>query len=177
MSDRMNDVLAAIDAETAKCICGRAIPTDGPSLDYCSLPCQYRYSASLVGTTPDYENQYQADDEITDGRGGTRIMWVPDIADPNAPTAAELNAGVTLGVLDENGRLQTETPALLTTEALNRSLLELFNTYPGNMEALGAECEPPLTAEEFRARALEHRQNRGTGPAERRQRLPRNHQR
>lgn len=40
----------------------------------------------------------------------------------------------------------------------------------------GEPPEPP-TPEEFRRRALEHRQNRGTGPVERRQRLPRNHQR
>lgn len=47
MSDRQNDVLAAIDAETTKCICGRTISADGPSLDYCSYECQYRYAAGL----------------------------------------------------------------------------------------------------------------------------------
>lgn len=55
MSDRQNDVLAAIDAETAKCICGNTIPADGASLDYCSPPCQYGYLASRVGDTPDPE--------------------------------------------------------------------------------------------------------------------------
>jgi hypothetical protein len=267
MSDRLNDVLAAIDAETAKCICGRTVPADGPSLDYCSDSCQYGYTAQQVGAELDDEFAYDIDQGPTDGRtinaevndwfertavrpghrtitvpiriditgiteaarqlqgsisrsmadaaaasarsieelahavapesreeeqdsacnpcqghtistqgvGETRVMWVPDIADPNAPTVGELAAGVTLGVLDGNGILQAERPALLTPEALNRSLLELYNTYPGHMEALGAECEPPLTADEFRARALEHRQNRGTGPAERRQRLPRHH--
>jgi hypothetical protein len=44
VSDRFNDVLAAIDAETARCICGNHVPTDGASLDYCSPACQYGYS-------------------------------------------------------------------------------------------------------------------------------------
>lgn len=40
MSDRMNDVLAAIDAELNKCICGEPLQPNGPSFDYCSEDCQ-----------------------------------------------------------------------------------------------------------------------------------------
>lgn len=40
MSDRQNDVLAAIDAELTKCICGAPLRPNGPSLDYCSEDCQ-----------------------------------------------------------------------------------------------------------------------------------------
>lgn len=65
MSDRFNDVLAAIDAETAKCICGRAIPTDGPSLDYCSYECQYRYAAGLNPVTEPAHNVLRS---TTNGR-------------------------------------------------------------------------------------------------------------
>lgn len=68
MSDRLNDILAAIDAETAKCICGRPVPANGPSLDYCSLPCQYRYTAGLVGSTQDYDTLAPSSDSTTDGR-------------------------------------------------------------------------------------------------------------
>lgn len=92
MSDRMNDVLAAIDAETAKCICGRSIPANGPSIDYCSLPCQYRYAARLVGTTPDYENLYDADDETTDGRAINEEV-ARELARPAPVGAAEFHSG------------------------------------------------------------------------------------
>lgn len=40
MSDRQNDVLAAIDAELTKCICGEPLRPNGLSLDYCSEACQ-----------------------------------------------------------------------------------------------------------------------------------------
>jgi len=346
MSNRLDDVLAAIDAETAKCICGNTIPENGASLDYCSPPCQYGYLASRVGDTPDPEvassrttttdgraineevnRRFQPGADTEDAYGGlmamvadrlsrtsrsfsfpdtrhaatfqrttadspettdshttsnlaetirstmgipdvwanprleptrdepewipteaaheraaaalanetetsqpiglrytiggvtytgtghatrlpdgsfrlsgsfdsiwtdeqhpeeqpqvvedeangtTRIMWVPDIADSNAPTARELASGVTLGVLDENGRLQTVTPALLTPEILSRSLRETRDAYYlGYWEAPSAEPEPTLTGDELRA--LEHQQQRGTGPTERRQRLPRDH--
>jgi hypothetical protein len=325
VTNRLDDVLAAIDAETAKCICGRPVPADGPSLDYCSLPCQYRWTANLVGSEPASDTVYDAADEITSGReivqqfarelaqpapygaaefhscdsmrqraepertepadgsavqarplspvtsgladmvrttmsipaewanwrlaladpewipteaehdraetalaaetsqpiglrytiggityhgtghavrlpdgsfrvrgsfdpraepreqpaappqlvedesnGTTRIMWVPEIADPNAPTASELAAGVTIGVLDES-------PALLTPEALEQALREARGAYYlGYREAPSVEPEPTLTGDEIRARALESRQNRGTGPARRDNRRWRN---
>jgi len=66
MSDRMNEVLAAIDAETAKCICGNDLTTDGVSLDYCSDVCQYRYYADRSGAEPLYLNP--VDHGPTDGR-------------------------------------------------------------------------------------------------------------
>lgn len=52
--------LDRIDAETAKCICGNPIPADGPSLDYCSLPCQYRWTAEHIGAAPAGVNLYPA---------------------------------------------------------------------------------------------------------------------
>ena len=88
----MEDVLAAIDAETAKCICGNPIPASGPSIDYCSLPCQYRYAAGLVGTTPDYENLYDADDETTDGRAINEEV-ARELAQPAPVGAAEFHSG------------------------------------------------------------------------------------
>ncbi|PRY56460.1 hypothetical protein [Glycomyces artemisiae] len=71
MSDRMDEVLAAIDAETGKCICGNPLPADGPSLDYCSDLCQYRFTAESVGAELDRDafdedDVYQA--PVTDGR-------------------------------------------------------------------------------------------------------------
>ncbi|MEU5157329.1 hypothetical protein [Glycomyces sp. NPDC021274] len=57
-------VLGRIDAVITACICGRTIPTDGPSLDYCSLPCQYRYAAGL----PVYEPAHDVWRGATDGR-------------------------------------------------------------------------------------------------------------
>jgi len=214
MSDRQNDVLAAIDAETAKCICGNTIPADGPSLDYCSDVCQYGYTAQQAGTEPDDEFTFHINQGPTDGHtineevnawfeqttgrrpgartvtvpirvdiapiteaarqlrdtiaqtladaaassaatfeelahavapetreeeqsdpcnpcqghtlgtqhdGRTRVMYVPNIADPNAPTRAELDAGTTIGILDEDGRLHTETPAVFEPDPVQRS--------------------------------------------------------
>jgi len=57
-------VLHRIDTELTKCICGRAIPTNGPSLDYCSLPCQNRFFAGP--TASGYESHY--DTGTPDGR-------------------------------------------------------------------------------------------------------------
>jgi hypothetical protein len=83
MSDRMNDVLAAIDAETAKCICGREVPADGPSLDYCSDVCQYGYTAQQVGTEADDEYSFHINQGPTDGRTINEDVnaWFADTAD------------------------------------------------------------------------------------------------
>lgn len=67
MSDRQNDVLARIDAETAKCICGQAIPENGVSLDYCSDRCQYGFMAATAGTDPE-DDYYSYEPPVTDGR-------------------------------------------------------------------------------------------------------------
>jgi hypothetical protein len=68
MSDRQNDVLAAIDSQLAKCICGQPIPENGVSLDYCSDVCQYRYTAESVGAVPSGEMTYPIPPAETDGR-------------------------------------------------------------------------------------------------------------
>lgn len=134
MSDRFNDVLAAIDAETAKCICGRTVPADGPSLDYCSLPCQYRYAASLVGTTPDYENQYQADDEITDGREIVAEV-ARELARPAPYGAAEFHSGDAMRqrLSDEEGD-QRSTP--------QSALAEMVRVAYGIPESMARFFEP-----------------------------------
>jgi hypothetical protein len=209
MSNRLDDVLSTIDAETAKCICGHPLPANGPSLDYCSLPCQYRWTATLVGTEPAGDTIYDADDEITDGReivqqvarelaqaappgaaeyrsldsmrhradqeptsdetSSTRIMFVQNIADPNAPTLAELATGVDLTPFISadwaHAMHQVASAGRLSFEEAARSLDAALRPAP----------EPPLTGDDLRARALEHRHNRGTGPARRdnRRRNPR----
>lgn len=66
MSDRMNDALTEINAETAKCICGRPVPESGPSLDYCSLDCQYGFFAGLDRVASGFENHTAK--AIPDGR-------------------------------------------------------------------------------------------------------------
>lgn len=283
MTNRLDDVLAAIDAETAKCICGNTIPENGASLDYCSPPCQYRYLASRVGDTPDPEvassrttttdgraineevnrrfqpgadtediysglmamvadrlgraargfsfpdtrhastfqrmtdDSPQAVDEVTppsnlaetihttmgipgewanprieptraepewipaeadheraeaalapETDGGTRIMFVPNIANPNAPTAAELATGVDLTPFIAadwvNAMHQVASAGRLSLEEAARNLGAALRPAP----------EPPATGDELRARALEHRHNRGTGPARRDNRRWRN---
>lgn len=68
MSDRMNDVLAKIDAATAKCICGRDVPENGPSLDYCSDVCQYGYTARQVGASSELEGAWRYRHITPDGR-------------------------------------------------------------------------------------------------------------
>ncbi|GAB3656555.1 hypothetical protein GCM10028833_32300 [Glycomyces tarimensis] len=134
-------VLAAIDAETAKCICGSPIRADGESLDYCSAACQTRYthlgydgpheldqtsdrwpvkpqltswsavaleSLGIEPAPPDADHILETSNP-TGSRApyllardrlmavpeeGPRLYWVPEIADPAAPTAAELDAGI-----------------------------------------------------------------------------------
>jgi hypothetical protein len=120
------------------------------------------------------------------GGGETRVMWVPNIADPNAPTAAELSQGIDLTV-----SVHTTREWMEALEAVNASIslsaiefmeqvaaatgisaLEAARVFNEFATAFDNE---PLTGEEFRRRALEHQQQRGTGPAERRQRYPRDH--
>jgi hypothetical protein len=239
----MNDILAAIDAETAKCICGNEVPADGASLDYCSPACQYGYSgpsdsyrigngipdgrtlndqvaaefarntpvehsgdAMHSNYTPDplTEAIRQAEEEWVRNRSAetianlsdairdayeprpTRVMWVPTVADPNAPTAAELSQGI-----DLTASVHTTREWMEALEAVNASIslsaiefmeqvaaatgisaLEAARVFNEFATAFDNE---PLTGEEFRRRALEHQQQRGTGPAERRQRYPRDH--
>jgi hypothetical protein len=283
MSDRQNDVLARIDAETAKCICGRDIPTDGPSLDYCSDVCQYGYTARQAGAVSELEGAWRISHDVPDGRtlneqvaqalawgepigehfgdamrqhagqednqgqgsdtaqpmvahlrmvaipwrinpapitqdalreSRTRVMWVQDIANPGAPTAAELGTGVTIGILDEHRHVQTEAPAVfepewfqrtyLTREQCARALAQMPARIASIREAarewedafdqlaattrltpeelgplinrlreMGSGAAQPLTGNDFRRRALEHQQNRGTGPKPNRRIPPR----
>lgn len=49
MSDRQNQVLAAIDAELTKCICGEPLQPNGPSFDYCSEDCQEEWQGRSAG--------------------------------------------------------------------------------------------------------------------------------
>lgn len=220
LSDRLNEVLAAIDAEVAKCICGTVVPADGASLDYCSPACQYGYAGprgiyrlgqglpdgrtlneqvarSLTNTIPIGEHYQDAMRSDSSTRHWTnpdeqayRIAYCPpeSFANPNAPTAAELGQGV-----DLTSSIRTSRDWVDALEAVNASMsmsaiefveqvaaaagmsaLEAARVFNELTAAFGRE---PLTGEEFRRHALEHVQNRGTGPAERRQRLPRNHQR
>lgn len=75
---------------------------------------------------------------VREVRGNT-IHCVPEVADPAAPTSAELAAGIPLAHLGPDG-ITTEQPPL-------------------------PEPEPAPSGEEFRARALDHVRNRNTGPA------------
>lgn len=75
MSDRQNDVLAAIDAETTKCICGRTIPADGPSLDYCSEDCQEDWQEQQ--RTYNLPGRVALRRAATSVQLTTRVMWVP----------------------------------------------------------------------------------------------------
>jgi hypothetical protein len=117
------------------------------------------------------------------------VYWVPEIANADAPTAAELRRGI-----DLTASLHTAQEWVTAFEAVNASMTmpaiefaELIAAVGGisaneavrNLMALTdafmTEAAVPLTGDDFRRRALEARQNRGTGPAERRQRPPRNH--
>lgn len=215
MSDRMNDVLAAIDAETAKCICGRPVPDDGPSLDYCSPECQYGHAGprsshrlgqgipdgrtlneqvarSLTNTIPIGEHFQDAMHSDASNRHWTspdeqayRVAWVPPIANPDAPTVAELHAGI-----DLTTSIHTSRDWVAALEEINASMslsaiefVERVSAVAGlsPLEAARAFNElatdlgtQPLTGDELRARALEARQNRGTGPARRDNRRWRN---
>jgi hypothetical protein len=215
----MNDVLAAIDAEVAKCICGTVVPADGASLDYCSPECQYGYAGprgshrlgrglpdgrtlneqvarSLTNTIPIGEHYQDAMHSDSSTRHWTnpdeqayQVAYYPpgSFANPNAPTAAELaRQGV-----DLTSSMHTSRDWVEALEALNSSVsmsaiefveqvsaaagmsaLEAARAFNELTTALGNES---LTGEDFRRRALEHQQQRGTGPAEHRQRLPRDH--
>jgi hypothetical protein len=68
MSDRQDEVLNSIDTALAQCICGRPVPENGPSLDYCSDVCQYRFIARQAGVEPDPELLYPIPAADTDGR-------------------------------------------------------------------------------------------------------------
>lgn len=78
MSDRTETVLADIDAELDKCICGNPIPENGPSLDYCSPDCQRRY---IIGEAAPGPWPYPA--AATDGRALNEAVnsWVAASAD------------------------------------------------------------------------------------------------
>lgn len=266
MSDRQNDVLARIDAETAKCICGRTIPADGPSLDYCSDVCQYRYAAGQAGTEPDPELLYSIPPAETDGRAINAAVnsWVDSSSrrpsdvywdethhytrqrpvDRYTMGRASYHnpPSISMRVPMRNGAREAETdwidisrfvvsiegPVLagarraelererritdlhaINPQQADRYLEEcngdptqaicfaqsgiapstvrlaralgigpwqlrvMAESIPGRVEeairwAAGtltpSEPDPPATAEEFRRRALEHQQNRGTGP-------------
>lgn len=136
------------------------------------------------------------------------------MSDRQNDVLAAIDAGVTIGILDENGRVHTEAPAVSELEWFQRSLMtrgecaralaqmparvasvrEAAQEWEDAYEQMRAatlltpeQLGPllnrlhdmgnalPESGEDFRRRALEARQNRGTGPAERRQRLPRNH--
>ncbi|MFG3340550.1 hypothetical protein [Glycomyces sp. NPDC048151] len=91
MSDRINDVLAAIDAQTALCICGREIPEGGASLDYCSPACQYGYTGPRdryrlghgLPDGPTLNQQVTAALERTQPyqSDGDTMRWTPTMAD------------------------------------------------------------------------------------------------
>ncbi len=236
MSDRMNDVLAAIDAVTTQCICGRPVPENGPSLDYCSDVCQYGYTARGAGAASELEGAWRISHDVPDGRTlneqvarelarpalpgvgehyadamhsdsstrdwnnpdersydlvddnrpTTRVMWVPTIANPNAPTAAEIRQGIdltasiraspgwvdALEVINASMSMSAIEAMEQVAAAAGMSALEAARAFT---ELTTAFVREPLTGEEFRRRALEHVQNRGTGPAQRRHRLPRDH--
>jgi hypothetical protein len=203
----MSDVLAAIDVEVAKCICGTAVPADGASLDYCSPECQYGYAgprgahrlgrglpdgrtlnaqvASILDNSiPIGEHYRDAMHSDSSSRHWTnpdeqayRIAYYPpeSIANPNAPTAAELAQGV-----DLTSSIHTSRDWTHAIEAVNVSMsmsaiefVEQMAAAAGMSASEAARAfneltavfsREPLTGEEFRRRALELVQNRGTGP-------------
>lgn len=219
MSDRQNDVLAAIDVETVKCICGRPVPDDGPSLDYCSPECQYGHAGprgshrlghgipdgrtlnelvarSLTNTIPIGEHYQDAMHSDASNRRWTspdeqayRVAWVPPIANPDAPTVAELNAGIDLTpyivAFEDTAWAATADPRpevpCRVYWGSHGCKLERGHRGPHRCDP---DC-PPIDLryepygedagpDQFRHRALAARQNRGTGPARRDNRRWRN---
>lgn len=222
----MNEVLAAIDTETAKCICGEDVPADGASLDYCSPECQYGYAGprrsdrlgrglpdgrtlnaqvarSFANTVPiehggdamhsDSSTRHWANPDersyglVDDNRPTTRVMWVPSVDSPSAPTVAELAEGI-----DLTTSMRTASDWVAALEAVNASMTMSAAAFIEQMSAAAGlsareaarafnelstalnAAEEPSTPEEFRRRALEHRQHRGTGPDRRDNRRWRN---
>ena len=131
MNDQLNDVLAAIDAETAKCICGRAIPDNGPSLDYCSLPCQERFISGLDPITEPVHDVWKG---TSDGRA---------IND-------EVNAWFRASSNDHPDMGWASAAATLHDEPASPRVEFFPSPRPGDVElAAGIDLTPFITAIEF----------------------------
>lgn len=101
----MNDVLASIDAELTRCICGQPIPEDWVSLDYCSPKCQYEAMAARAGIEP--EDDWDEDDELVLMNGREINEAVREQLELTLPTATvalgpPLSAAPTLGELNRS---------------------------------------------------------------------------
>jgi hypothetical protein len=188
VSDRINNVLAAIDAETAKCICGNDVPADGASLDYCSPACQYGYTGprdshrlgrgipdgrtlnqqvahSLATTIPAEEHYRDAMHEYAPAQVITRPA--PPRVELIPPGSAELANAIDLTPFIVSVERAIEAFNELGAAARRPSIdLALVNQDGVHTEHPPLpEPEPPLAGGDLRQHALEHQQNRGTGPA------------
>lgn len=128
------------------------------------------------------DDVYRIVDDIPTTRA-SRAMWLPPVSEPGVPVAA----------VDITGSTSTWREWNNAFASLNASIAMSANEFVETVTALGLSAtegaralnefasalspEEPVTVQEFRRRALEHQQNRGTGPVERCHRLPRNHQR
>lgn len=166
-------VLGRIDTILGSCICGRPLPENGPSLDYCSDVCQYGYTAQQAGAEPDDEFSFHIDHGPTDGRTINEDVnaWIERTTNHHpANRTATVSVRIDVSAVTESARQLQEALTQLGTAAS-----QSVDPTPYLTAVHLGDYDAPPTPEIFRARALEHRQNRGTGPAPRRQRRPRDH--